>query len=154
MIRPIAIFYLVSLFCRQSDTVCQLRCSISLVYKRVRCNEDSSKIGSLCGERIYLRCDTWCAYNQFIFLMHWLMSITKVKSDEWLGYKNIKRMEFNQNLPPIRRGYVYKNNVFHVGGSKILVEMCWSSPCAHRADILLSGKQRRCNRYGSDTASK
>ena len=35
-------------------------------------------------------------------------------------------MEFTQNLPPIRGGYVYKNNFFHVGGSKILVEMCSS----------------------------
>ena len=34
-------------------------------------------------------------------------------------------MEFTQNLPPIRGGYVHKNNFFHVGGSKILVEMCW-----------------------------
>ena len=53
--------------------------------------------------------------------MHWLISITKVKSDGWLGDKNIKRMEFIQNLPPIREGYVHKNNFFHVGGSKILV---------------------------------
>ena len=34
-------------------------------------------------------------------------------------------MEFTQNLPPICGGYVHKNNFFHVGGSKILVEMCW-----------------------------
>ena len=34
-------------------------------------------------------------------------------------------MEFTQNLPPIRGGYVYKNKFFHVGASKILVEMCW-----------------------------
>ena len=93
-------------------------------------------------------------YDQFIFLMHWSISITKVKSDGWLGDKNIKRMEFTQNLPPVRGGYVHKNNFFHVGGSKILVEMCWRSPCAHRADILLSGQQQRWNRYGSDTASK
>ena len=77
-----------------------------------------------------------------------------MKSDGWLGDKNIKRMEFTQNLPPIRGGYVHKNNFFHVGGSKILVEMCWRSPCAHCADILLSGKQQRWNRYGSDTAGK
>ena len=54
MIRPIAIFYLVPLFCRQSDTVCQLGCSVSLVYERVRCNENSSKTGNMCGERIYV----------------------------------------------------------------------------------------------------
>ena len=57
MILPITIFYLVPLFCRQltySDTVCQLGCSVSFVYERVRCNEDSSKTGSMCGERIYV----------------------------------------------------------------------------------------------------
>ena len=75
-------------------------------------------------------------------------------SDGWLGDKNIKWMEFIENLLPIRGGYVHKNNFFHVRGSKILVEMCWCTPCEHRADILLFGKQRRWNRYGSDTASK
>ena len=54
MIRPIAIFYLVPLFCHQSDTVCQLGCSVTFVYDRVRCNEDSSKTGNMCGERIYV----------------------------------------------------------------------------------------------------
>ena len=56
MIRPIAIFYLVPLFCRQSDTACQLRCSVSFVYERVRCNEDSSKTGNMGGGggRIYV----------------------------------------------------------------------------------------------------
>ena len=54
MIRPTAIFYLVPLFCRQSDTVCQLGCSVSFVYEHVRCNEDSSKTGNMCGERIYV----------------------------------------------------------------------------------------------------
>ena len=54
MICPIAIFYLVPLFCRQSDTVCQLGCSVLFVYERVRCNEDSSKTGNMCGERIYV----------------------------------------------------------------------------------------------------
>ena len=34
-------------------TVCRLGCSVSFVYERVRCNEDSSKIGNMCGERIY-----------------------------------------------------------------------------------------------------
>ena len=52
-------------------------------------------------------------------------------------------MEFTQNLPSIRGGYISMNNFLHVGGSKILVEMCWRSPCAHCADILLSWKQRR-----------
>ena len=51
MILPIAIFYLVSLFCRQSDTVCQLECSVSFVCERMRCTEDSSKTGNMCGER-------------------------------------------------------------------------------------------------------
>ena len=150
MIRPIVIFYLVPLFCRQSDTVCHLGCSVSFVYERVRCTEDSSKTGNMCGQRIYVV----TRGVQFIFLMHWLISITKVKSDGWLVDKNIKRMELTQNLPPIRGGYVHKNNFFHVNDSKILVEMCWRSPCAHRADILLSGKQRRWNRYDSDRASK
>ena len=54
MIRPIAIFFLVPLFCHQSDTVCPLGCSVSFVYERVRCNEDSSKTGNMCGERIYV----------------------------------------------------------------------------------------------------
>ena len=54
MIRPIAIFYLVPLFCRQCDTVCQLGCSVSFVYECVRCNEDSSKTDNMCGERIYV----------------------------------------------------------------------------------------------------
>ena len=54
MIRPIAIFYLVPLFCRQSGTVCQLGCSVTFVYERVRYNEDSSKTGNMCGERIYV----------------------------------------------------------------------------------------------------
>ena len=45
-------------------------------------------------------------------------------------------------------------NFFDAGGSQILVEMYWRSPCVHRADILIFGKQRRRNRYGSDTASK
>ena len=36
------------------DTVCQLGCSVSFVYERVRCNEDSSKTGNMCGERIYI----------------------------------------------------------------------------------------------------
>ena len=58
MIRPIAIFYLVPLFCRQSDTVCQLGsrlgCCVSFVYERVRCNEDSSETGKMCSERIYV----------------------------------------------------------------------------------------------------
>ena len=54
MIRPIAIFYLVPLFCRQSDTVCQLGCGVSFVYERVRCNEDFSETGNMCGERIYV----------------------------------------------------------------------------------------------------
>ena len=40
MIRLLAIFYWVPLFCRQSDTVCQLGCS-------VRCNEDSSKTSAI-----------------------------------------------------------------------------------------------------------
>ena len=40
--------------CRQSDTVCQLGCSVSFVYERVRCNGDSSKTGNMCGERIYV----------------------------------------------------------------------------------------------------
>ena len=104
-------------------------------YERVRCNEESSNV-----RWAYIRCDPRCAYDQFIFLMHWLISITKLESDGWLGVKNIERMEFTQNLPPIRGSYVHKNNFFHEGGSKILVEMCWRSPCAHRADILLSGK--------------
>ena len=62
------------------------------------------------------------------------------KSEKWWmigGDKNINRKEFTQNLPPIRRGYVHKNNFFYVGGSKILVEMCWRSPCAHRADFVI-----------------
>ena len=54
MIRPIAIFYLVPLFRRQSDTVYQLGSSVSFVYERVRCNEDASKTGNMCGERIYV----------------------------------------------------------------------------------------------------
>ena len=32
-------------------------------------------------------------------------------------------MEFTQNLPSIRGGYIRMNNFLHVGGSKILVEM-------------------------------
>ena len=34
-------------------------------------------------------------------------------------------MEFTQNLPSIRGGYIRMNIFLHVGGSKILVEMCW-----------------------------
>ena len=54
-----------------------------------------------------------------------LISITKVKSDGWLGDKNIIRMEFTQNVLLIRGGYVHKNNFVHVGGSEILVETSW-----------------------------
>ena len=54
MILPIAILYLVPLICRQSDTVSQLVCSVSFVYDRTRYNEDSSKTGNICGERIYV----------------------------------------------------------------------------------------------------
>ena len=44
-------------------------------------------------------------------------------------------MELTQNLPPIRGGYVHKNNFFHVGGSKILVEMCWRTVHARTVRI-------------------
>ena len=40
-------------------------------------------------------------------------------------------MEFTQNLTSIRGGYIGMNNFLHVEGSKILVEMCWRSPCAN-----------------------
>ena len=67
MILPTAILYLVPLFCRQSDTVCQLGCSVSFVYERMRCNEDSSKTGNMCVERILVYVVTRGAHTTNLF---------------------------------------------------------------------------------------
>ena len=80
------------MFCRQSDTVCGgnfLEVShnnLLRYHDRMRCYEESRTAGRLCVS-VYVV--TYPLYMRSIhFIIHWLINITKVESDGWLGKEN------------------------------------------------------------------